>query len=213
MVERTRSEEAVIISSQTSVIETQVIEVFPINAVDQQGIAGCGSARPGFGCGLIDGHEAQFCRHVILRESTSIVIFPAGDLVGGGYDGSGSRLRHDGLHLAALVVGEGEGGLGAEVGRQVDGGRHVDGAVNGVVAVHKLFAEGGEVVDAVGRGHDGDVGAVVDAVLVLSLGGGHAGEAVSGGVVEFETFIIGVGDVIADVAYGDVELLLHAVLE
>ncbi len=95
--------------------------------------------------------------------------------------GSHVEGRHN-LHLAAVVVGEGEGGLGAEVGRQVDGGRHSEGAVDGVVAVHKLFAEGGKVVDAVGRGHNGDVGAVVYNICIRLGGGGHVAVGAGGDV-------------------------------
>ena len=169
-------------------METQVIEGFLFNAVDQQGIAGCGSARPGFGCGLIDGHEAKCCRYVTLHESITMVRFPADHLVGGGYDGSGSRLRHDGLEGAAGGLGEGEGGLVVEGGQEVFAAAgHHEGVAAGGVAHGVVAVDGAEVVRRVGRGGDADgqafhdaVGAVTglsDAVGHLGLGaGGRAGD-------------------------------------
>ena len=156
-------------------METHVIEGFLFNAVDQQGIAGCGSARPGFGCGLIDGHEAKCCRYVTLRESITMVRSPAVHLVGGGYDGSHAASRHN-LHLAAVVVGEGEGGLGSEGSRELSvvvG--HGEGVVVGAVA--DVVADGAEVVRRVGRGGDGQRGAVVDHEGV----GGGVGRDYAGG--------------------------------
>ena len=101
----------------------------------------------------------------------------------------------------------GEGGADGLVLRQGEAGGAV--AVVGHVAAPAL-----EVVVHLGHGHDGEGAVVIDHEGVKGgVGRDYAVEAVSGGVVEFETFIIGVGDVIADVAYGDVELLLHAVLE
>ena len=133
----------------------------------------------------------------------------------------------DSIHLEAVVGAEGvavgqgfvvvlpsqlrsvlgEGGADGLVLRHGEAGGAV--AVVGHVAAPAL-----EVVVHLGRGLDGESAVVINNEGVKGgVGRDYAVEAVSGGVVEFETFIIGVGDVIADVAYGDVELLLHAVLE
>ena len=98
--------------------------------------------------------------------------------------GADHASRHN-LHLAAVVLGEGEGGLGLEVGGEGGrGGAHGEGLLDGGVAV-----EGGflipvdEVVGLVGRGVDGHLGAGQDAVGVVGQlldAGGNGGSALNG---------------------------------
>ena len=128
------------------------------------------------GVGMVAGDCEVFARvgvrHVVGVESFLTV----GDIV--------ASLDADSAPVA-VVAGEGEGGLGGEVGGGGEVG--VDVGVDlggGVVVVADIGAvEVGEVVGTVGRGHDGDIGAVVDDIgIVVNLGNAAA----DGGDVKFD---------------------------
>ena len=108
-----------------------------------------------------------------------------GDIVG--RRGGAVAVQRQG---AAVVGGEDELGLGSEGGGEGEvGDDAVVGLLDGDVAVALgggvVVAEADEVVDAVGRGHDGHRGAVVYNICIRSAGSDDVGGDGAGGEVDY----------------------------
>ena len=80
--------------------------------INQVGIAECGSIRPCAGRSRVDGHEAK--RLQVGLHDGVVTSLPCGNLVAGDMCGSNSASLHNSLEHSALVLCEGEDGLGGE---------------------------------------------------------------------------------------------------
>ena len=140
------------------------------NAVEDDVVA-LDAALPVLDLVLRQGGEVG--RHVLVH-NPGVDTLPGADVEGAGSEAAG-RVAGE-AHLAALVAGESQRRLVVEVGCGGGVGDDVGvGLRDGAVAVGVgVVVEVHEVVSSVGRGFDGDAGAVVY-IICIRLGGGSNG--------------------------------------